>query len=119
MKWDGVEKRRFVRANFPCKIEVHIPKELSIHSHTENIGEGGVRVIIEKKLDMDSMVDLQIYLGKESIDCKGKIVWVVEKINPLDKEALFFDTGIEFRDINDDDRKLIGNLVEMIISGQK
>lgn len=119
MRWDGVEKRRFVRANFPCKIEVHTPEEISIHSHTENIGEGGVRVIIEKKIDMASMVDLQIYMGKEAVGCKGKVVWVVEKVNPIDKKAMFFDTGIEFHDINDSDRKLIGNLVETIISGQK
>ena len=78
MDWEGIEKRRFVRANFPCKIAIYTPAQHILASHTENIGAGGVRVILEEKLEIASNVGLEIYLEKEPIVCEGKIVWVVE-----------------------------------------
>lgn len=119
MKWDGVEKRRFVRANFPCKVIIRTPTQHLINTHTENIGAGGVRIIIGEKLDVSSMVGLEIYLDKDSVKCEGKIVWMVERVSSAENEPFLFDTGIEFYDINDDDRNLITNLVEMIVSGKK
>ena len=119
MNWEGIEKRRFVRANFPCKIVIYTPTQHILASHTENIGAGGVRVIIEQKLEISSNVGLEIYLEKEPITCKGKIVWVVEKVNPISKKSFLFDTGLEFIDIKEDDRLVINNLVETIVSNEK
>ncbi|MBN3039626.1 MAG: PilZ domain-containing protein [Candidatus Omnitrophica bacterium] len=116
MDYNGVEKRRFVRANFPCKIIIHSPQEQVITTHTENIGAGGVRVIIDEKLEVFSQVTLRIFLEPEPIESKGRVVWVVERKSSAIDEIDRFDTGFEFFQIKDPDRKAINDLVERIIS---
>jgi c-di-GMP-binding flagellar brake protein YcgR len=114
MIWDGIERRRFVRANFPCKIIVYAPKEHAIPTHTENIGAGGVRVIIDEKIEIHSIVGLEIFLTKEPIVCKGRVVWVVEK--KIKESFPLYDMGIEFWEIKEEDRLIIKNFVESVIS---
>ncbi len=117
MDFEGIEKRRFVRANFPCKIIIFTPPEHTILTHTENIGAGGIRVIIEEKIGVGEIVGLEIYLNetKNPISCKGRIVWVMEKQSLYRKNLLFFDTGIEFYEIKKENRETIKNLVEAIV----
>ena len=119
MDWEGLEKRRFVRAKFPCKIIVHPPCEHVITSHTEDISVGGVRVIISDNLDISSLVGLEIYLKEKPIACKGRIVWVVEKANAASDKSCMFDTGIEFYEISEKDKETIGKLVETIVTGKR
>lgn len=117
MNWNGREKRSFVRANFPCKIIIYtVGKEHIIVSHTENIGAGGVRVIIEECLDISSQVGLELFLGGAQIICKGRIVWVVERSGSNNVEANVWDTGIEFRKISERDRKIVDSFVKTIVS---
>lgn len=120
MGWGGIEKRRFVRANFPCIIIIYTPKQHSISTHTENIGAGGVRVIIEEKLEINDVVGLEIFLYKEKqpIECKGKVVWVVEKESLYRKNLIFCDIGIEFYSIKEGDKGIIKNLIETIVVGK-
>ena len=121
MSWEGLETRRFVRANFPCEIVIFAPKQHTVSTHTENIGAGGVRVIIEERLDIGSLVRLQLYLYEETepIVCEGKIVWMVEKESRYRKNLVFFDTGIEFHTMKECDRIKIKNLVEAIVLGKQ
>jgi len=119
MDWKGKEKRRFVRAKFPCKIMVNIPEEYTIVSHTEDIGAGGIRVIIPDKLDIGAMVGLEIFLSNGEIKCKGKIVWVVKKGSSLLGDGVTFDTGVEFGEISEEDRRVVNNFVESVISPKK
>jgi len=119
MAWDGVEKRNFIRANFPCKIIIYTPSEHVLISHTENIGAGGVRVIIEESLDISSIVGLEVFLSGTQIICKGRIVWVVKKVDSDDNEANIWDTGVEFYEIAERDRKVVENFVDAAIADQK
>jgi hypothetical protein len=120
MDWNGVEKRRFVRANFPCKISILSKHQHIIETHTENIGAGGIRVIIEERLDIGSTVGLKIYLEKEKPSaCKGKIVWVVEKESNYRTGFFLYDTGVEFFDMKKTDTQLIDSFVEKIVFGEK
>ena len=119
MARNDVEKRNFIRANFPCKIIIYTPSEHIIISHTENIGAGGVRVIIEESLDISSFVGLEVFLSGAQIICKGRIVWVVERSGSQKKEANIWDTGIEFHEIAERDRKVIKSFVDTVISDQK
>ncbi|MFH1338742.1 MAG: PilZ domain-containing protein [Candidatus Omnitrophota bacterium] len=119
MGWEGEEKRKFPRVIFPCRIVIGSPIRLLV-SHTENIGEGGIRVILEEKLSAHTMVGLEIYVEKEKpIKCKGKVRWIGEKVNPLDRESLLFDTGIEFVGIDEADRQYIRKLVEIVLAQEK
>ncbi|UCD15647.1 MAG: PilZ domain-containing protein [Candidatus Omnitrophota bacterium] len=116
MNWQGLERRRFIRAKLPCKIIVYTPEQHTIVSETENIGAGGVRVIIEEKLDIHLIVGLEIYLNNEVVSCKGRVVWVLD--TPAEA-SLSFDTGIEFFEIKEEDRNVIKNIVETVCYREK
>ena len=119
MNWREAEKRRFVRANFSCKIVIHTPKESVITTTTENIGAGGVRVIINEAIEVSSMVDLEVEVGDRLISSKGRVAWTVPKQDSGDLETLRHDTGIEFYRISHKDQEVIKKLVESIISKEQ
>ncbi len=119
MDYQGIEKRRFVRAKFPCVISIHTLHEHVITTYTENISAGGVRVVIEEKLETSSTVGLEIQINKNTIVCKGRIVWVVDKESPYKKSIFYYDTGIEFYEIKEDDRHIIDDAIEEILKNEK
>jgi len=119
MEWVGPERRRFVRANFPCKITLSVPQKHVIISHTENIGAGGVRVLIPEKLEVSTMVDLAIYIAEEPIVCKGRIVWMVEIKTPFSQEPHLYDIGIEFYEIDVESQRFIQSFVETSVSQEQ
>ena len=119
MVWEGQEKRRYPRARFLCRMTVISPKRLLV-SHTENIGEGGVRVILEEKLGVRTTVGLEVFVEKERpIKSKGRVVWVAESLNPIEGKPLLFDTGIEFIEMDDAARQYISKLVDSILAQEK
>ena len=116
--WDGINRRKFPRANYKCLIT--IKRRLTsktISTQTENIGAGGICVIIKDDLGLFQGVDLELYIddGKGQIKCGGTVVWVVKKSDPKQKGVHLYDTGIEFIDIRPEDRERITNIVEEIL----
>ena len=106
--WEGLNRRKFPRADFPCKIVIFKKGERKkLSGHTENIGAGGVCVILKKGLDKFSLVDLSLYLKKDEspIECEGRAMWVVKRESE-------FDTGIEFINLKNPDRIKIERIVE-------
>ncbi len=116
--WNGIDKRRFPRANYKCTITIRrlIGSEV-IHTQTENIGVGGICVFLDKELKLFEEVGLGISIdnGKSHIECRGRIVWQIKRKDFKDKIE-FFDTGIEFIDISDHDKATIEMVVEEVIS---
>jgi c-di-GMP-binding flagellar brake protein YcgR len=116
MDYSGIEKRRFIRARFPCKISIYTPPQRVITTHTENISAGGVRVIIAERIEISVPVGLEIELKGSLIIAKARIVWVVDKESPYRRGIAYHDTGIEFTEIKDPDRQLIHNFIDEIIA---
>ncbi len=114
MHYNGIEKRKFKRVRCPCKIWIYSISEHTILTHTENISAGGVRVLIEEKLDIDSIVGIEVKLKENTIACKGRIVWVVNRHSPYKKGICYNDTGIEFLEITDRQRDCIDKFIENI-----
>ncbi len=113
------ERRKYPRANFPCKVFVGSPIRL-LTSHVENIGGGGMKVILEERLKPFTIVGLEMFVEKEKpIKCKGKVIWVKEKVNPLEREPVSFETGIKFVEISECDREYIEKLVDRLLSEQE
>ncbi len=107
------ERRRFKRAKFPCRIYILTAPLHIIKCNTENIGAGGIRVLIDENLPVGSNVGLKLYLLKEPIECKGKVVWLVERNN--NKGEAKFDIGIEFHQISQKDRENIDIFVKSLM----
>jgi len=120
--WDGINRRKFPRANYKCLIT--IKKRLTsrtISTQTENIGAGGICVIIKDDLGLFQGVDLEIFIETDNlppIKCGGTVVWVVKKTTPK-KSSYVYDTGIEFIDIRPEDRDKISEVVEEILKTQR
>ncbi|MFC1577044.1 PilZ domain-containing protein [Candidatus Omnitrophota bacterium] len=120
--WNGIDRRRFPRANYNCLIS--IKRRLtskSISTDTENIGAGGICVIIKDSLGLFQGVDLELSLedGSPAIKCGGTVVWLVKKSDPKKKGTHVFDTGIEFIDIRPEDSERITGIVDKILGGSK
>lgn len=118
--WDGVDRRRFPRAEYPCLITLRrtTPPPEAILTHTENISVGGVRVIIGKRIEMMAEVDLQIDLKDTSpaISSRGTIAWVKEAPFARKGASPHYDTGIQFVSLKDEYRRRIQHIVDHILS---
>jgi hypothetical protein len=116
--WNGINRRKFPRANYKCIIT--IKKRLTaktISTHTENLGAGGICVLIKEDLGLFQGVDLEIMLEDSNtpVKCGGTVVWVVKKSEPKQKASYLYDTGIEFIDIRPEDRDRITAVVDLIL----
>jgi len=106
--WQGMDKRKFPRADFPCKIIIFKKGgQDKFTTRTENIGAGGICALLKDSLDRFSLVDLVLYLeeGLPPVKCEGRVVWVVNR-----EKA--FDTGIEFLNITKQDASRIERIVK-------
>ena len=108
------EKRKFCRANYPCKVILGFPTR-TLSSQTENIGEGGIKLFLKEKLDILEKANLEIIFNdKKTVKCRGKVAWLGK--NPDNPQA--FDIGIQFIEINDSDKQYIKNLVDRILANK-
>ena len=119
MAWEGLNRRKFPRANFPCLIKI-VRKDQAdeiLLTHTENISMGGACVIIKKSLELFSMVNLEIDLmdGAELIVCQAKVVWSVRRKAIEEHKPSFYDTGFEFVDLAEGSRLRIETAVEHLV----
>ncbi|MCX5678202.1 MAG: PilZ domain-containing protein [Candidatus Omnitrophica bacterium] len=116
--WNGINRRRFPRANYKCLIS--IKKRLTaktISTHTENIGAGGICVLLKEDLGLFQGVDVELFIDEKGpqIKCGGTLVWVVKKTDPKQKGSYYYDTGIEFIDIRPEDRDKISDIIDEIL----
>lgn len=117
--WDGLNRRRFPRVNYPCQVIVRneSAERDVILAHTENIGIGGIGAILKKSIAMFSPVEVEIDLldFEDHIKCHGKVVWSVRRKSSEENKPLFYDIGIEFVDISDRDRERMEAAVQRLV----
>ena len=117
--WDGLNRRKFPRANYPCLIIIRhnhgVPEAML--THTENIGIGGVCIILKRSLKLFTPVELEVDLldTTNHIKCEGKVVWCVQRKGIDDKKPSFFDTGVEFMNISIRDQQRISEIVNRLM----
>jgi len=112
--WEGMNNRRFPRIQTRCDIQLQTDKgSKTITATTENIGIGGVCIMLKKPMSKGDIVDLNLSLEGTiaPIQCKGKVVWVIEK-RSFNEDEKGFDMGIEFVDISDWDKTTLRNSIE-------
>lgn len=112
--WAGLESRKFPRIKANCKILIQDAGEnKQVRSSTENIGAGGICVILDRALNKMSRVKLELDLhdGKNPIACVGRVAWAV-RMRSFKTEEQGHDTGIEFIDLAPDHMMRIQELVK-------
>jgi hypothetical protein len=111
MALEEMDRRKFPRVSYPCMVKVISPvgPQQQFLTHTENIGQGGLRVILKNEIKLFSPVEMEVDLlcVDEHIHPKGRVVWnarrkSVEKIKPM-----FYDIGIEFTEIRKSDEECL------------
>lgn len=105
--WDGFNKRKFQRVHLTCDVVVHPQgKPKAYKAVTEDIGMGGVSVMLEDALQRFDRckISLELKDGEPPVQCMGRSVWVIPSGNARSPKKTF-DTGIEFLEIDDFSRK--------------
>lgn len=113
--WGGINRRKFPRAEYPCRITIRIKDHPdNISTQTENIGMGGISIAIPRDLGIFAPVEIRLDLqdGQPVVMCDGTIMWVVEI--KKEKEQTY-DTGIEFTNLKRKDADRINFIVEKIL----
>jgi c-di-GMP-binding flagellar brake protein YcgR len=121
MTWEGINQRKFPRVSYKCLIRVARPGyEDVIETFTENVGSGGICVVLEKNLGLFETVAMDIFIDEMAppTKCHGTVVWVVKRHPGSKYESEKYDTGIEFQDISDVDRERITRLVQDILESE-
>jgi len=114
MEWDGIDRRRFIRRQFPFTTHIYAPGKLEISTYTADFSEEGIRVVIKQELEAGSTIDLQIYTKKKAIICKGLVARVEKKESDYFKEEIFFEVGIQFQKIKEEDKEIVKEYVNEI-----
>lgn len=108
------------RRQFP-RLEENLPVRYSKSSKTpaddtyqkairQNIGVGGVKLILDEKLEVGTLLAIHLDLpsasGPSPVFATARVAWVEQE--PEDR----FGVGMEFIDIDEEDRKKILDYVE-------
>ena len=124
-----IERRKFPRANIKYQINVICagevidghPQNYIFHTYTENIGEGGIKVILEKEIKAGSLIKLELFISeKESlpVECNGTVIWT-KRANPETTKPDLFYTGIQFIGlVNPVYRKLLVDVINYNLAEQ-
>ena len=115
MVWQGIDRRKFPRANYKWLVTVRNKAGMqTFTTQTENIGAGGVCVILPDPLEIFAPVDLVITLlhGMPPLKCAGSVVWVVKSMGSKKTKAICYDTGIEFVNITQEYLAKIKKIVD-------
>ncbi|MDP2921693.1 MAG: PilZ domain-containing protein [Candidatus Omnitrophota bacterium] len=117
--WGGINRRKFPRASYPCVITVKRKDQPdALSTQTENIGIGGICVILPRDLGIFAPVEINLDLldGQSTIECDGTVAWVIA--SKEDKKTESFDTGLEFTNLKRKDATRINSIVEKVIDAQ-
>jgi len=98
--WNGKERRQHFRFEKELEVEYAVEKRPHLKSSgkTLDISEGGMRLLIEEKLQNGAILDLKIELPdtKRIAEIEGEVVWS-EEVDGLDASGKrLFHAGIKF-----------------------
>ena len=119
--WDGVDRRKFLRADYPCLITMRksTPPQEAILTHTEDISITGVRILAPKKLPMMAEIDLELDLKDTlpTVISRGMVKRVKEIAPSGQGKRVRYDIGIEFVGLSEVQRVRIKKIIERVKGG--
>lgn len=114
MSWSGLDQRAFPRLSARCDIAIHDRQfGQGLKAKTQNVGAGGVCVILDRALEKLSQVGLRLTLAESEkpIECDGRVVWMVRSKEPASGKVSF-DTGIEFLNLFPEDQTRLEHFIQ-------
>ena len=118
VSWDGLNRRKFPRVLYPCLVVVRATSEQqdALLAHTENLGIGGLCLIMRREMKLFTPVDIELDLLDmgEHIKCQGKVVWSIHRKDHQPEKALFYDVGVEFVNLEEKDRVRVEQIVQRL-----
>ena len=119
MSWDKIDRRRFLRMKFPFTVHLYPVGKPPISAYTEDISGGGIKVTIHQELKASSIIDLEIYVKLRPIVCKGQIAWVNKRESEFLEGEIFFDAGIEFKDLKPKEEEAIKERLDKVLRDRR
>ena len=119
-----VERRKFPRIEKEIIVRYKIlstPEE-QLDAKTKNISGGGVCLVTREKMNMETVVAMEIRFPQmnKPIVTTARVVWCSEsKLGPNPAGHIRFDNGIEFTQISEADREQIIKYVEVELKKEK
>ncbi len=103
--WEGPDRRKHVRFKKKLVVYYRIIRDTRANNRcrTIDISEGGMKLLLNEKLDKNAVLCLKIAIPKpgNSVDVKGEVAWT-EEVSEKDAfgRRLFY-AGIKFSATND------------------
>lgn len=118
------EKRRFPR--FSVDVEVHWKKITSADektaqhiSHSKDASIGGVCLVLHPGIIIGHTLQLDIQLpGGRTVRTTGKVMWINPEAHVKGRPGAVYEGGIEFVDLNEEDRKEIESFLSHSFDGR-
>lgn len=107
--WNGINKRKFPRCDLALELNISFGKKIKyIATRTENLGIGGVCLLLDMPLEPFNEISLKMPLDDEQvpIECNGRVMWIVQRHKKHPKNSTY-DVGIEFVNISREDKDRI------------
>ena len=101
------ERRKHLRLKVPVKFMIYQKKMEECSGETVDISPGGMRFESPRFLPTDSLLEVQVSLGKLSLNTLGVVRW----IKPLDKKGERFLVGMEFLEMPDKMKKELEDFI--------
>jgi hypothetical protein len=118
VSWDGLNRRKFPRVLYPCMVIVRAKEDHqeAILAHTENVGNGGLCLIMRRELKMFTAVDVELDLLDmgDHIRCQGKVVWSIRRKSADPTKPMAYDVGVEFVNLAEKDRQRIDQVIQRL-----
>lgn len=108
------ERRKFIRLNINVEIKYALISNATAErvAQTKDIGAGGICILADEPMKKGDILEINFLLPEvpPNVHAKGRVAWVKPFSIAGDKNTRY-DTGIEFTDITDEDRKRINRYV--------
>jgi len=118
--WDGKDRREHVRFEKTLEVDYAVRKKphLASNGKTVDISEGGMKLLMDAKLPVGTILDLRVELpnSKKISEVEGTIVWCDEVEGEDASGKRFFHSGIKFSAIKEPSGKHLIDYIRSIAS---
>ena len=109
-------KRRYPRLPLNTEIVYRVLDQAEAELYTtgsKDISSGGLCIIVIEKLEPGAVLNLRFSLPElnKIVNAKGKVIWVKELRIGKKKAGDFYEAGIEFMEIDQEERERIKDYV--------